>query len=141
MNYISLALGTLGATTTYLVLGGILFAALPMLQKEFLKYPNVFRPKDEMMRVMPLGMAAIVLENLVVTVLYAMAHPTGGSVAEGAQLGALIGVFAVCGFALHNHMNLNIGIKLTLGQGVAYFLQWLAVGIVVSWIYTPAPGH
>jgi hypothetical protein len=138
MNYSRIALAALGATVAYFVLGGILFAALPTLQKEFMKYPAVYRTKDDMKRVMPVGMISIFVEILVVAVLYAMAYPSGGGAANGAQFGALIGVFAVCGFALHNHMNLNIGIRLTVGQAIAYFLQWLAVGIAISFIYAPA---
>jgi len=138
MNYSRIALAALGATVAYFVLGGILFAALPMLQKEFMKYPAVYRTKDDMKRVMPMGMISIFVEILVVAVLYAMAYPSGGGAANGAQFGTLIGVFAVCGFVLHNHVNLNIGIRLTIGQAIAYFVQWLAVGIVISFIYAPA---
>jgi hypothetical protein len=138
MNYSRIALAALGATVAYFVLGGILFAALPTLRKEFMKYPAVYRTKDDMKRVMPMGMISILVEILVVAVLYAMAYPSGGGAANGAQFGALIGVFAVCGFVLHNHVNLNIGIRLTVGQAIAYFVQWLAVGIVISLIYAPA---
>jgi hypothetical protein len=35
-------------------------------------------------------------------------------------------------------MLLNIGIKLTVGQAFAYFVQWLVVGIAISLIYAPA---
>ena len=138
MNYSRIAFAVLGATVGYFVLGGILFAALPMLQREFMKYPAVYRTKDDMKRVMPMGMISIFVEILVVAVLYAMAYPSGGGAVNGAQFGALIGVFAVCGFVLHNHVNLNIGIRLTVGQAIAYFVQWLAVGIVISLIYVPA---
>jgi uncharacterized membrane protein len=138
MNYSRIALAALGATIAYFVLGGILFAGLPSLRKEFMKYPAVYRTQDDMKRVMPVGMISIVVAILVVVVLYAMAYPAGGGVLDGARFGALIGVFAVCGFALHNYMNLNIGIKLTVGQAFAYFLQWLVVGIAVSLIYAPA---
>jgi hypothetical protein len=132
MNYSRIALAALGATVAYFVLGGILFAALPALRTEFTKYPAVYRTQDDMKRVMPMGMIAILVAIVVVAVLYAMSHPGGGGVLAGAQFGALIGVFAVCGFALHNHMLLNIGIKLTVGQAIAYFVQWLGVGIVIS---------
>ena len=138
MNYSRIALAALGATVAYFVLGGILFAALPSLRKEFMKYPAVYRTQDDMKRVMPMGMISILVAIFVVAVLYAMAYPAGGGVLDGARFGALIGVFAVCGFALHNHMILNIGIKLTVGQAIAYFVQWLVVGIVISLIYTPA---
>lgn len=138
MNYSRIALAALGATAIYFVIGGLLFAALPSLQKEFMKYPAVYRSQEDMKRVMPVGMIAIFVAILVVAVLYAMAHPTGGGVFDGARFGALVGVFAVCGFALHNHMLLNVGLKLTVGQSIAYFIQWLAVGITISLIYAPA---
>ena len=138
MNYTRIALAALGATVAYFVVGGILFGALPSLRKEFMKYPAVYRTQDDMKRVMPMGMISILGSIFVVAVLYAMAYPVGGGVLDGARFGALIGVFAVCGFALHNHMILNIGIKLTVGQSGAYFVQWLVVGIVMSLIYAPA---
>jgi hypothetical protein len=138
MSYSRIALAALGATVAYFVLGGILFGAVPSLQKEFMKYPAVFRAQDDMKRVMPIGMISILVAILVVAVLYAMAYPAGGGVLDGARFGALIGVFAVCGFALHNHMILNIGIKLTVGQALAYFVQWLVVGIAISLVYAPA---
>jgi hypothetical protein len=138
MNYSRIALAALGATVAYFVLGGILFAALPSLREEFMRYPAVYRTQDDMKRVMPIGMISILGAILVVTVLYAMAYPAGGGVLDGALFGTLIGVFAVCGFALHNHMILNIGIKLTVGQAISYFVQWLVAGIVISLIYAPA---
>jgi hypothetical protein len=138
MNYSRIALAALAATVAYFVLGGILFAALPSLRKEFMKYPAVYRTQDDMKRVMPVGMISIVVAILVVAVLYAMAYPAGGGVLDGARFGALIGVFAVCGFALHNYMILNIGLKLTVGEALAYFVQWLVVGIAISLVYAPA---
>jgi len=138
MNYSRIALAALGATVGYFVVGGILLVALPSLQNEFMKYPAVYRTQDDMKRVMPMGMISILVGIFVVAVLYAKAYPAGGGVLDGARFGALFGVFAVCGFALHNHMLLNIGIKLTVGQAIAYFVQWLVVGIVISLIYAPA---
>lgn len=138
MSYSRIALAALGATVAYFVLGGVLFAALPALRTEFMKYPAVYRTQDDMKRVMPMGMIAILVAIVAVAVLYAMAYPAGGGVLAGARFGALIGVFAVCGFVLHNHMLLNIGIKLTVGQGISYFVQWLGVGIVIGLIYAPA---
>ena len=39
---------------------------------------------------------------------------------------------------IHNYVKLNIGLKLTLGQAVAYFVEWTVVGIVIGLIYKPA---
>ena len=87
MNYSRIALAALGATVAYFVLGGILFSALPSLQKEFMKYPAVYRTQDDMKRVMPMGMIAILVEIVVVTVLYVKAYPAGGGVLDGARFG------------------------------------------------------
>jgi len=40
---------------------------------------------------------------------------------------------------LHNYVNLNIGIKLTVEQAIGYFIEWLAVGVVFGLTYKSAP--
>ena len=54
------------------------------------------------------------------------------------QFGALIGIFSIGSFVVHNHVNLNIGLRLTIQQAVAYFLEWVVVGVVIGLIYRPA---
>jgi hypothetical protein len=88
--------------------------------------------------VMPVGMAAMFVGMVVLAVIYAMLYRGGAGWAEGARFGALIGVFAICSFVIHNYVNLNIGLTLTLQQSVAYFIEWLVVGIVIGLIYRPA---
>jgi hypothetical protein len=39
---------------------------------------------------------------------------------------------------VHNWVNLNIGLTLTVQQAVAYFIEWVALGIVIGLIYQPA---
>jgi hypothetical protein len=46
LNYARIALAVLGATVAYFVLGFALFAALPAMKSEFMKYPNVYRSHD-----------------------------------------------------------------------------------------------
>ena len=137
MNYAHIAFASLGATVAYFIFGFIMFAALPAMKTEFMKYPNVYRTKDDMMKVMPFGMFAILVSIVVVAVLYAKIYSLGGGIASGLYLGALIGIFSVCTFVIHNYVNLNIGLKLTVQQSVAYFLEWLAVGVVIGLIYRP----
>jgi len=137
MNYIHLALASLGGTLAYFVYGFGLFAAWPSLQTEFLKYPNIYRPKDEMMKKMPFGMIGIVLSIVVAAILYAEVHVAGGGIVPGASFGALLGVFMVCVFVVHNYVNLNIGLKLTVYQGIVYFVQWVIVGAAIGLIYRP----
>jgi hypothetical protein len=137
MNYSRLALAALGGTVASFVVGFLVLLLVPALFEEGHKYPAVFRPKEEMMAVMPIGLVATFVSILVVAIIFAMIYHGGSGVAEGARFGVLIGIFVVCACVLHNYVNLNIGLKLALGQAAAYFVQWTVVGIVIGLIYKP----
>jgi hypothetical protein len=137
MNYLSLGLAALGGTVASFAFGFLVFWLVPALIKEAHKYPAVFRPKEQMMTVMPFGLAGTFLSILVAAIIFAMIHQGRSGVSEGARFGVLIGLFVVFAFVVHNYVNLNIGLKLALGQAVAYFLQWTIIGIVIGLIYKP----
>jgi hypothetical protein len=137
MNYSRLALAALGGTVASFVFGFLVLWLVPALINEAHKYPAVFRPKEEMMTVMPIGLVATFMAILVVAIIFAMLHPGGSGAMEGARFGVLIGLFVVFAFVLHNYVNLNIGLNLALGQAVAYFVQWTIIGIVVGLVYKP----
>jgi hypothetical protein len=137
MNYSRIVLAGLGGTVAYFAIGGLSFALLPQLGDEFRKSPAIYRTQEGMKSVIPIAMAAMLVGILVLAVLYAMLDQGGSGAAEGARFGALIGVFAVCAFVLHNYVNLNIGLKLTLQQSVAYFIEWTVVGLLIGVIYKP----
>jgi hypothetical protein len=137
MNYSRLGLAALGGMVASFAFGFLVFWLVPALIKEGHKYPAVFRPKEEMMTVMPIGMVATFISILVLAIIFALIHPGGSGITEGARFGVLIGIFVVCAFVLHNYVNLNIGLKLALGQAVTYFVQWTIVGIVIGLIYKP----
>jgi hypothetical protein len=67
-----------------------------------------------------------------------MLYQGGSGLVAGARFGALIGVFAVCAFVIHNYVNLNIGGALTVISSIAYFIEWTVAGIVIGLIYRPA---
>lgn len=136
MNYSRLALSALGGTVASFAVGFLVLLLVPALFEEAHKYPAVFRPQEEMMNVMPVALVATFIAILVVTIIFAMTHRGGAGTTKGARLGVLIGIFAVCN-VLHNYVNLNIGLKLALGQAAAYFVQWTVVGIVIGLIYKP----
>jgi hypothetical protein len=138
MNYGRIALAAIGAFVAYFVLGGLMFMVLPMLKTQYAKYPAVYRSQEGIKSVMPAGMVAMFVGMVVLAVLYAMLYHSGSGVSQGARFGALIGVFAICAFVVHNWVNLNIGLTLTVQQAVAYFIEWLAVGVVIGLIYQPA---
>ena len=78
---------------------------------------------------------------LILAVIYAMLYRGGSGLMEGARFGALIGIYSVCSFVVHNYVNLNIGLALTVQQGIAYMLEWVVVGIVIGLIYRPIAAH
>ena len=138
MNILRIGLAALGAFIAYMAAGGLMFVAMPFLKTEFLKYPGVYRDHDGQMSHFPVGMAAIFLSMVVLAVLYArMARPGSGWL-DGAGFGALIGLFVIGAFVLHNYANLNIGWRLTAISAVAYFVEWCIAGIVIGLIYRPA---
>jgi hypothetical protein len=138
MNYPRILLASFCAFITYFIYGGILFGALPWLRTEFAKYPAVYRSQDGIKSTMPFGMLAMFVALVAITVLYAMLCSTGSGIAAGARFGALIGIFAVGSFVIHNYVNLNIGLKLTIQQSITYFVQWVLVGVVIGLVYKPA---
>jgi hypothetical protein len=134
MNWGRLLLSALGAFVAYFAIGGAAFSAGP-LRAEFSKYQAVYRPQNEMMSVMPAGMIAMFVAMVVMAALYAQIYRGAAGIADGARFGALIGLFAVCAFVIHNHVNLNIGLGLTVGQAIAYFVEWTVCGVVIALIY------
>ena len=137
MNFTRIALAALGGFVAYFATGGLVFVLAPWMKNEFMKYQSVYRPQDQMKKVMPIGMAGMFVGIGVLAVMYAMLYQGGSGFAEGARFGALIGLFAVGAFVVHNYLMLNIGGKLAFQQSVAYFLEWTVTGIVIGLIYRP----
>jgi hypothetical protein len=138
MNYARILIASVCALVAYFVYGGILFGLLPWMRTEFAKYPAVYRTQEGIKSVMPFGMLAMFIALVAIAVLYAMVYRGGSGLLEGAHFGALIGVFAIGSFVVHNYVNLNIGLKLTIQQSIAYLVQWVLVGIVIGLVYKPA---
>lgn len=141
MNLARIALASLGGFVAYFVVGFATFGLFPTLRNEFLKYPTIYRTQEAMRGVMPMGMAFMFLAIVALAVLYAMLGKSVSGAVEGlrvgALFGALIGLFAIGSFVVHNYVNLQIGLKLTVQQAVAYFVEWVIVGMVIGLIYRP----
>jgi hypothetical protein len=139
MNYLRICLASLAAFTAYMTVGGLIFFSMPLLKQEFLNYPAVYRSHEGQMSHLPLAMAATLLSIVVLAILYARNYRGSSPLAEGSTFGALVGLFVVGAFVLHNYANLNIGLRLTTISAVAYFLEWFVVGIVIGLVYQPIP--
>ena len=140
MNYARILAAALSATIAYFTVGFALFT-LPVMKREFAKYHAVYRPEVEIKRVFPIGMAATFAGIVALTVLYARSYDSAAGFTGGVLLGTSVAIFAVCGFVIHNHVNLNIGWRLTIQQAIAYFIEWLLVGVVIGLIYKPSVAH
>ena len=138
MNLTRVALAGLGAFIAYFIAGFILFTMVPPLRNEFMKYPAVYRSQDGIKSAMPFGMLAMLVAIMALAVIYAMLYKGDSGIVEGATFGVLIGIFAIGSFVVHNYVNLNIGLALTIQQAIAYFIEWVIVGIVIGLIYRPA---
>ena len=134
MNLTWIALAALAALVAYFTVGGIFFA-VPALRAEFAKYPAVYRTGDAIKSVMAVGMFGILLAIGAAAVIFARIHPAGAGIAAGIKFGVVLAVFQLGSFVLHNHMNLNIGWRLSALQGVVYAAEWIVVGIVISLVY------
>ena len=137
MNFARIALASVAALVAYMALGGLLFAVIPSLKTEFGKYPAVYRSQQGQMSHMPTGMAAMLLSMVVLAVLYAKLYTPGSGLVQGAVFGVLIGLYAVGSFVLHNYVNLNIGLKITIQSAMVYLVEWTVVGTVIGLIYRP----
>lgn len=140
MNYARIFLAALGSFAAYFILGGLIFTS-PFFKSEFMKYPAVYRPQEGIKSVMPFGMAAMFVAMLMLAMIYAMMYRGGSGFATGTRFGVLVGIFCVCSFVIHNYVNLNIGLMLTIQQACAYFVEWVVVGIVIGLIYKPVLAH
>jgi hypothetical protein len=138
MNFTRILLAAVGAFAAYFIFGGLTFVLLPSMKTEFAKYPAIYRGHDSIMKVMPIGMAAMFVGICALSILYAMMYKDGSGLIQGLHFGLLIALFALCAFVIHNYVNLNIGWKLTAVQAVAYSIQWIIVGVVIGLVYKPA---
>jgi len=75
MNYSNLGLAALGGTVASFAFGFLLFWLAPGLVNEARKYPAVFRAKEEMMTVMPVGFVSNFIAILVIAIIFAMRVP------------------------------------------------------------------
>ena len=136
MNYIRLGFAALAGTVAYFATGFLVFGL--WIANDYRPFTAVYRPAQEIMHVFPIGIAATFAAIFVLGIIYAKGFEGGRGFAEGARFGMLVGVFSVCAFVIHNYVNLNISVKLTVEQAVGYFVEWTIVGIVIGLIYKPA---
>jgi hypothetical protein len=134
MNLTRIGLAALAALVAYFIVGGIFFT-IPAMRAEFARYPAVYRTGEAINSVMAVGVLGILLAIGAAAAIFARMHPAGAGIKAGIKFGVVLAVFQLGSFVLHNHMNLNIGWRLSALQGIAYTAEWIVVGVVISLVY------
>jgi hypothetical protein len=138
MNYLRIGIASIAAFIAYMGAGALMFVLLPRIKAEFARYPAVYRDHEGQIGHLPVGMAALFIAIVALALLYARLYRGGAALTEGTVFGLLIGVFVLGAFVVHNYVNLNIGVPLTVYSAIAYFIEWTIVGIVIGLVYRPA---
>ena len=133
MSYGRLALAAVVATIVDGVYGFLVYGLL--LNSEFARYPNVFRPDETQPSYLPLMFVGILIAMFAVTFIYAKGYEGGHGASEGARFGLLFGIFAAAFFANVNYATLNIGRKLAAETAIAGIFEWILVGITIGLVY------
>jgi hypothetical protein len=135
MNYSRLAAAAVTGTVVDMIYGFVVYGTL--LAGQFSRYPNVYRPAEDM-SYMPVLAAGAFVAVLAATFIYSKGYEGGSGVQEGLRFGGLIGLFCVGYVAMVNYAVLNIGRRLALSMAAAGFVEWLVVGVVIGLVYKPA---
>jgi hypothetical protein len=140
MNYGRLAGAAVAAFVVDMIYGFVVYGML--LQGEFSRYPAIYRPPEDM-SYLPFLMLAILIGTFTATYIYAKGYEGGAGAVEGARFGACIGVFVGGYIGLVNYAVMNLGRRITLSVGVAGFVEWVLLGIVIGLVYKPSgvPGQ
>jgi hypothetical protein len=136
MNYSRLALAAVVGTIVDMVYGFAVYGTL--LASEFARYPDVFRPIDEINAKIPFLIGGTLVAMFALSYIYAKGYEGGSGIQEGLRFGALIGIFAVGYIAVGNYVVMNIGRRLAASMAVAGFMEWAIVGMALGFMYRPA---
>src|SRR5262245_21403377 len=109
------------------------------LNGEFAQYPAVFRSFDTVNAMMPMFLASSLVAFIAVAYIFAKGYEGGPGVKEGFWFGVVLGSLMVFGVALPSYVIYNIGQRLALLTCLATFVEWLIAGVVLGFVYKPAP--
>jgi hypothetical protein len=135
MNYGRLAGAAVAAFVVDVIYGFVVYGML--LQGQISQYPAIYRPPEDM-SYMPYLMLGILIGTFTATYIYAKGYEGGPGAIEGARFGACVGVFVGGYIGLVNYAVMNLGGRITLSVGVAGFVEWVILGIVIGLVYKPS---
>jgi hypothetical protein len=135
MNMSRVALAAVAAWVVDAVYGFCVYGNL--LQSEFARYPNMFRPMETQVAYMPFLFGGILLAMFAAAYMYAKGYEGGSGAMEGARFGALIGLVMVGYVALVNYAIFSMGRRLAGSMALSFLVEWIIAGIVIGIVYKP----
>ena len=135
VSYGRMAVGAFAATVVYFIWGFLIEGLL--IRKDFAPYAAIYRPAESVLGYFPLGILCTLIAAFIISLLYMKGY-AGGSVADSARFGALIGLFVVCTSVGPNYVTLKIGGKLAAEIALNALVQWTLVGTIIGLICKPA---
>jgi hypothetical protein len=136
MNIPRLALAAVVATIVDACYGFTVYGML--LAGNFGQYPGVYRSDAAGQAYLPLMFVGLFVAIVVATMMYAKGYEGGSGAAEGLRFGLMLGLFVFFAFGGVNYGVLNIGRRLALYAGVAGFIEWTLIGLVIGLVYKPS---
>ena len=136
MNYRRIVIAAVVATIVDAAYGIVVWGMV--LNGEFGRYPEVFRPAADASEYLPLMFVGVLLGMALATFIYAKGYEGGSGLIEGARFGALMGLLFATYTAGVNYGLMRIGKKLALTYSAGWFGEWLCVGIAIGLVYKPA---
>ena len=137
MNYPRLVAAAVVATIVDVAYGFLVWGMV--LNGEFGRYPEIYRPADDM-SALPLMVTAIFIGLLFAIWIYAKGYEGGNGFVEGLKFGAIMGLFLAAYFSGVNYGTMRIGKKMALTYAAGGFGEWLLVGIAIGLVYKPVAG-
>jgi len=106
------------------------------LKNVYMQTAQLWRPMDEMMKLMPYYHIVSLFAAFVFTYIYTKgyeAKPSG--LFEGLRFGLLIGLLVVPSMAVITYATMPVPVRLSVGWFVTGMFQYAAIGSVVGLIY------
>ena len=135
MNIARLALAAIAGLVVEICYGFVVYGLL--LSGEFAKFPALYRSAETGPGYLPLMFAGVLVAIVAASIIYAKGYEGGSGVQEGMRFGALVGLVMVGYVAGVNYAIMNIGKRLAVYYGLAALVEWVAIGIVIGFVYSP----
>jgi len=137
MNYPRIVVAAVVATLVDMAYGFLVWGMV--LNGEFSRYENIFRPADDL-SALPLMAAGIFVGMLFAAWIFAKGREGGSGLKEGLMFGLVMGLFMGAYMSSVNYGIMRIGKKMALTFAGGSVGEWVLVGLTIGLLYKPVAG-